>query len=54
MYQLIEGAEVTKSGKKVTIKDAQKLEGSEIDIIGKTKDEVKEIVVASEPNATCK
>ena len=58
MYQMYVnsdiGTSVIKNGKKVTVKDAQKVEGSELDIVGKTKDEVKSIVKTVEPQAVCK
>ena len=54
LYQSMNEVTVSKSGKTVTIKDANKIEDSEVDIIGKTKDEIKSFVQASEPNATCK
>ena len=54
MYKTVDGAEVSRSGKTVTIKDAQKIEGNEMDLIGKTKDEVKEYLLDSAPDATCK
>ena len=54
MYSSFEGVEVSKSGKTVTIKNAQKMEGSDMEIVGMTKDEVKELITASDSSVTCK
>ena len=54
MYSSVEGAKVEKSGKTITITDAQKMEGNELDLIGKTKDEVKSYLLETAPEATCK
>lgn len=45
---------VKRSGKEVTIKDAQKIEEEESSIIGKTKDEVKELLLEADSRTTCK
>ena len=54
MYSSVDGLEVSKSGKTITIKNAQAMEGSEMNIIGMTKDEVKELITASDSSVTCK
>ena len=57
IYEMYEGEseiKVTKSGKKVTIKDAQKLDGADSSIIGKTKEELKEFIQKTEPDISCK
>ena len=56
LYQAysIYGADVKKSGKKVTISKAENIEGSQIQVVGMTKDEVKEFVLSVSPDATCK
>lgn len=54
MYKTVEGPDISRSGKTVTIKNAQKIEGNEMDLVGKTKEEVKKYLLDSAPEATCK
>ena len=53
-YSTLGGSNVKISGKKVTISKAEELEGSQVQIVGMTKDEVKSFVLAAAPDATCK
>ena len=56
LYQAysIYGANVKKSGKTVTISKAESIEGSQVQIVGMTKEEVKSFVLSVSPDATCK
>ena len=54
IYSQIEGVNVVQDGKTITIKDAQDFQESGLELVGKTKDEVKEILAEEEPDVTCK
>ena len=53
-YSSVDGVDVSQSGNTIKIKNAQNMGESEIDLVGMTKDEVKDFLTADEPSITCK